>query len=140
MSAETESQINEKDHAFGFDNIQEVRYENLKALLSKSSRYSSLLLTKLQVDERKESKQAKRTGRKRKSENEESRNKKKQRSRKLDEKVLKDITKEDMTRSAANENAEKDDHTHLCQYETPKSFHGKVFHRNLVLAEKGTYP
>merc|ERR1712226_220732 len=122
MSSDIEAKT--QGGAFGFENIQEVRYENLKALLSKSSRYSSLLLAKLQVDEKKES-QPKR-GKKRKSASDPAETKKRQRSRRLEESVLKDITKEQMKESASGDYVEEQDLSHLQQYETPKSFHGNL--------------
>ena len=97
--------------------IQEVRYEHLKSLLVKSSRFSSLLLSKLEVDKKRGRPTAD------KKANKKAETSKKSKAQ-LDEIVLKNVTEEG-SKSTKHDTDQNIDH--LCDFDVPKLFIGKSF-------------
>ncbi len=100
------------------ENLQEIRFENLKSLLVKSSRFSTLLLSKIQApanqaDENTPKTSESKRGRKRKT-NSSASVKKKQ--------ALNEIFDSDQR---STEHTDDDNHEHLLEYDTPKTFTGE---------------
>ena len=100
--------------------LQELRFDNLKSLLAKSSRYAELLLVKVKNDEEK---QSSKRGRKRKTNENGGTDSKKRRNNAANCPML---SRTELETLAAGEGQPKDDKEdeHLQEFDEPKNFTG----------------
>ena len=99
--------------------LQELRFDNLKSLLAKSSRYAELLLVKVKKEEEKQS----RRSRKRKSLDTVGSDSKKKRSNASNCQMLSRAELETLAAGDGSKQDEKEDE-HLQEFDEPKSFTG----------------